>query len=174
MKFTRYTLALTAIMIMGTGTAHAVEDAEFWGGVREKWGQYATPETVGVLKADVTCDGVEDIIGYRTNLDNPDGAFFDILLATDDTDWENAYIETHSLGFDGDMNQYGMCGTPGETPPPEVFVEAWDEAEVTETFGVSLCNKPIGISDGMCDINYFFWDPDVPDDVPDALVHFRN
>ena len=89
-------------------SAFAQDDTAFWSEVRVQWGQYANPENVRLIRGDMNCDGVEDQVGARVNLDNPDGPFFDILVFTQIDG--NPYSETVSLPYSGSSEHFGICG----------------------------------------------------------------
>ena len=164
--------AFVFTFILQITPAFALEDTDFWKEVRVYWGQYATPENVTFLKADVTCDGKEDYIGSRINLDNPDGPFFDVMLVS--KNGNEIYSEGQSIPYTGSSEQFGICGEPGASDDPEVFAEKWEQQDIDEIIQMDVCHTPIGVSDGMCDIVYFFWHQSSEQNQESRLVFFRN
>ncbi len=171
-KMKLLSLMMLLFLTMPVSSAYALEDGDFWSAVRVHWGQYASPENVTILKTDVTCDGVEDYIGSRINLDNPDGPFFEVFLVSDQGD--DRYTEGQSLPYTGSSEQFGICGEPGVMEDPEIFAEKWDQKDIDDTLDMDVCHTPIGVSDGMCDIVYFFWNQQAKQDDETRLVFFRN
>ncbi|MCB9991187.1 MAG: hypothetical protein H6867_07375 [Rhodospirillales bacterium] len=137
----------------------ALDETDFWAAVRTQWGTYTAPDGITVIREDVTCDGEPDYIASRTNLDDPDGTWFELLVVT--TQGGRPHSEPIGIpyGMEADV---ALCGTPGETLAPLVRVERWDTASLIETFGDqdTLCPAAITVDDHLCDKISFFWLPD--------------
>lgn len=154
-------------------------ETALWEIVRDTWGETAGPDNTVVKHEDVTCDGVADYVAARVNQDSPDGVSFDILLVTHNAQEQGkvgeVYHEFVSLPFAAEQ-QYGLCGTPPETPAPEVKIEDWTEKDIKEQYVLEtpVCGKAIAVIDGMCDSPRFFWSTEAPAEGGQRLIFVRH
>ncbi len=129
-------------------------EADLWNEIRFQWGKYVSPDSVKVIKHDVTCDGNQDYVATRLNQDNPDGPFYNIAIIT--KDGGKLFSEHISLTFDG--SQSGLC-EPIDQPDVTTEIEHWDEGQLDAEFGgwEGMCTEAIRVDDGMCDAFRYFW-----------------
>lgn len=149
-----------------------VSDIDVAQAVRFEWGQYAAGAgDYTALEADINCDGALDRIVYRTDRDNPDGPFFNVMgLAY----WKGELLtDSLSLGFNTD-DELSVCSMEG-APGPEVVAGdlSFEKEELLNMTGFNgLCGREIRIDDGMCDSTWLFWSNETVTE--GHFVTFRN
>lgn len=149
-----------------------VAETDFWQAAQTEWGQSVPPANVQVLNQDITCDGAADYVAAHIDRDNPDGPHFDLIVVTNHGGV--LYKEAVSLPFTGASEQFGLCGTPGETPDPQVVIEEfWSGDALAERGILDVCGTPVAVVDGMCDSPRFFW-TDVSKVGSSHLIFHRN
>ncbi|MGB0749417.1 MAG: hypothetical protein ACPGO3_11785 [Magnetospiraceae bacterium] len=135
--------------------------------VRVGYGSNADPGAMSYWSADLTCDGVNDVVVGHLNYDNPDGPFYYVMLVSNHENGLNQYY--YAFPFDrGD--QGSLCGQP---KAPEVRFETYTEGETANMFAYPVCTTAIAFDDGMCDSPRLFWTAQ-PEDGNDNLLLFRN
>lgn len=136
----------------GAGGGRAVERETLDQRIREQWGQGVNPRQVFVRAADVTCDGVNDQVAARVNLDSPEGPTLDLMVVSDPGD--GVVAGELSLPYGGDL-AYGICGAPEEGVPP-IQVERVTPGEAREMAGRPACHQVIAIRH-ECDAVFLLW-----------------
>lgn len=137
------------------GPTGGVTDADFWGLADYMWGNRSHLKGVEVLKFDMTGDGDSDYVGYYENHDNPDGPFFELLVASRPAgsgDLEYAHIR---LPYD-DGGQFSLCSAEGNDVPTALRHQSFGAEEVAAA-SYPVSSEGAVIDDRMCDTIRVFW-----------------
>lgn len=147
-------------------------DAEFWRLADYWWGHGSHKKGVEFMRAPMSPDDIADIIGWRLNLDSPEGVFFEVVVVvkTPDGSIQHGYI---SLPYDSGK-QYALCHIGEKYTAPTVSHKAWTQDELAE-LGVAAAPYSVVLEDGMCDKIYLFWPTEPQKDSEEVkLILFRN
>jgi|GEM_PF-1701136 len=158
-------------LLAGDGEAMsglAASEGDFWSTARVWWGQTFAPDRVRLMRADVNGDGLPDLVGYKVNLDSPEGIFLNLLEVVKRADG-SVKFGAHSFPYGG-TDQDGLCHMEEQYPLPDVTVVEWDPAEI----GDAVVPRSIAIDDGMCDRIYVFWPSQTGAEEEVQLRLFRN
>lgn len=145
-------------------------EGEFWQAADYAWGNKSYAKGVAFMNVKVNEDDSEDIIGWRLNLDSPEGVFFDVLAVVKNADGAIQTAFT-SLPY-GTNDMLSLCGIEGDYQAPEITQTQWS-VEETASMGVAVPPYSIRIDDGMCDALYLFWPSNTSTKEVDFVVH-RN
>lgn len=156
MLIQRLAVLVFAVAGLLSAPALAIEEAELWAAVKAAWGEDAKATNVRMVQDDATCDGTPDYIVSRLNLQDPNEAFFEVLVITSTE--KGIKTESIRLPFTGAEEEFGLCGTPNVDPTPEISVDGpWSKVNIALFVRKDVCETPLTVSNGICTPVRFFW-----------------
>lgn len=137
-------------------TPNTGDDAAALAAARAVWNKQIDPSRLNSTRADVTCDGVPDLVMTHLDRESPEGPFLSVGVVEGGA--AKRVLSPIYLDFTG-MAFASLCGKPKLVKSEIRTVKASQATELTGLISPPLCTRGLRLDDGECDAIWVFTNP---------------